>query len=112
MIDHPITMINLHRVTTMRKTHPMRSLTTANSAIYARAARNAVSAMTAANVQNAVRGRQITGMHIADPAAITAKTLTMPRLASTLPYCRPQLHYRPVKMMPPKSQRVSHVPAA
>jgi hypothetical protein len=51
-------------------------------------------------------------MHIADPAAITAKTLTMPRLASTLPYCRPQLHYRPVKMMPPKSQRVSHVPAA
>jgi hypothetical protein len=51
-------------------------------------------------------------MHIAARAATTAKTLTMPRLASTLPYCRPQLQCRPVKMMPPKSQRVSHVPAA
>jgi hypothetical protein len=76
------------------------------------AARSAVRAMTAANVQNAVSARQITGMHIAGPAAITAKTLTTPPLASTLPYCPLQLQYRPVKMMPPKSQRVSHAPAA
>lgn len=103
MIDRPIMMTSLHRGMTTQKTHPMRNLTTANRAIRAHAAQNAMSVLSAL---------QITGMQIAARAAITAKTLTMPPLASTLPYCRLPLRYRPVKTMPPKSQRVSPVPAA
>jgi hypothetical protein len=99
----PIMMTSLHRGMTTQKTHPMRNLTTANRAIRAHAAQNAMSVLSAL---------QITGMQIAARAAITATTLTMPLLASTLPYCRLPLQYRPVKTMPPKSQRVSPVPAA
>jgi hypothetical protein len=96
----------------------MRKLTTANhavsSAMLARAVQNAVSvlsAMSAANVQNAVIARQTTGMQIAARAVITATTLMMPPPASTLPYCRPQLQFRPVKMMPPKSPHASRAHA-
>jgi hypothetical protein len=98
-----------------QKMHPMRKLTTANpavsSAMFARAVQNAVSVLSAANVQNAVIARQTTGMQIAARAVITATTLMMPPPASTLPYCRPQLQFRPVKMMPPKSPHASRAHA-